>query len=304
MVKIIYKLSLLFSIFTLPNWAFSNTSTQARVVDSENGVHILEVDSELNYFINGSIELSNKDGKKDSLSILDTNNANDVILVKGALKETGDSCQKVGCLGLPSKHEIKTRDKNREKNNKSLFLSMGMGPSGEIDLNGKKVKASNSLFLNLDGQFYNFELSGFTAGVGFTFSLGYLNYHLDSTQYVTEFGDEYLNFIFPTIGPSFFIEFKNLIGIYAAPIIGHSVIPYEFENSGHSQVFEGGILSGFSAGTYMILGDIYILLKIAQFKGDINSVYSFSRSGEAPVESQQKITVKNQSISFNLGLSF
>lgn len=280
----------------------NETKTDFKILRQDGRNYILAVNPEIDYFINGEFKVESKIYK-----ILDSNNANDTILVQSDSDNSlPEKCLEQACRGEAVFYEefSKKQETTKNKNQKSIFLGGGKTLSNDLHIEKVPVKSYGGISLTSDLVIVNFALNSMRLGIGVGSTILHTSFQNLGAPYFDEFGNEMVDIISISLSPTIFIFPFQHFGFFASPLINYSMIPYTFEEAGHKQKYTGGIAFGTCFGALVIIGDLSLSFRLQNSVTKMKSEYSFTEDQKVVDTYMTKYNVQVSSAIISVGINF
>ena len=291
------SLLLFFSIFSVRG---NENNTTIKILRYKEPFYLINVRPDLSYFINGDIIIKTVD-KTFNLLIKDSNNSNDIILVKESESINLLSlCNNGKCTGNPKFYKKFANVKTEKKEIKSSFLSSGLVLTDDLDIEKKKHKTFGGPGVSYDMLFYRFKFFGERLRIGANLNLMYSNFHYLDSSFSDDFGSEKVHVLNVSLNPGIYFFPFDWLGFFATPALNYSLISYSLDEPGIKQKATGGFALGSAFGGLVILGDYFISGRVQNIPTKIN--FESSISGEELITNSYSVIFNNIFISG--GVSF
>ena len=257
MIKIIFIV-----IFLLKLSIVIADDNQFEIVRYQTPYYILKVNPELNYFVNGYAEVTSKKGSYQ-LFIKDTNNLNDLILVKEDQEiNLVESCKDNGCKIIPKHYEDANKDNGKGKEyEKDTFLGTAFAinhsytnPEGDLDANA-------GLGVTFDFLIYKYPIGSLNLSFGLSSNMIYSNYQLKGKAFSDQYGNEKVHLVNFSSAPSLFINLFETIRFFGGISTHYMYVLYALERENVSYSLSGGLSFGTTFGVIFSFGNAMISLR-------------------------------------------
>jgi len=299
-----FKLLVFVNMFIFCRHVKASTTTEFNVLREDAGYYILAVDPNLDYFVNGEFIVEKKQ-QKTKYKIIDTNNANDTILVNSAKGDfTLKGCEKTPCFGKALFYQEFAKKNEKKLKRKSIFFGAGKAMSNEITVDKLKVDSYGGISITSDIIIVDFDLSFLRVALGVNSNILHTSFPFLTAPYVEDYGNQMIDLISVSLSPTLYFFPVNHISIFASPLFNYSLIPYKFEEDGHSQKFSGGLSIGTCFGVISYFDDLFVSLRLQSSVTKVKSEYSFKGEDNKVNAEETTFNIQASSMLVTVGTSF
>jgi hypothetical protein len=268
--------------------------------------YILEVNPELDYFINGDISINNNDSTDIILKIIDSSNSNNSILVKDNSNSRLDKlCEKSSCFGTPDFYtEFDSTKNDSEKKKKKLFLSAGKSFRSEISLENDDIKAYGGVALSFDYILYEFNLNVVPIRIGLNSNILYSSFHLDDSAFTLDYGSEFIHLIDFSLNPALYFQSGKNVSFFVAPMFNFLLPSYELKESEFEQKYTGGFSFGSSFGVIVSFDEFSISLRAINLKNKLKSKTIIKNENDQSISEERNLSLHLSSVIVSIGVAY
>ena len=268
--------------------------------------YILEVNPELDYFINGDISINSNGSNDIILKIIDSSNSNNSILVKDNSNSRLDKlCEKSPCFGTPKFYtEFDSTKNDSDKKKKKLFLSAGKSFRNDINLENDDIKAYGGIALSFDYILYEFDLHFFPFSLGLNSNILYSSFHLDNSAFTLDYGSEFIHLVDISLNPALYFQTGKNVSFFIAPMFNFLLPSYELKESKYEQTFTGGLSYGSSFGVIVSFDEFSISLRSFNLKNKLKSKAITKDENDQNVSRERNLSLKLSSVMVSIGVAY